>query len=298
MLRPALIVFLLTPVAAHATPLPEPVRAMIDAALRSGKASRAEAVVAVARETHPESLTEIDAMVSAYHAEEAIAQEEALAKASLLDNWTGSGEVGGSFATGNSDTVTVAVGINLVRDTPQWQHRFTASADLQRSDGSNSQERYSVSYQPNWKLSDRTYLFGRVGWERNRVSGLKSRFAEAFGVGYQVLEDGRLNWQVEAGPSLRQSDFYDRHENSAAIRLASNFAWEINPNTTFTQNTSGIFETDNSSIASLAAITSKLWGPMSARLSVNMLYESNPPDDLRKLDTVTRATLVYEFGGS
>lgn len=297
-MRPALIVFFLTPAAAHAAPLPEPVRAMIDAALQGGDASRAEAVVAVARETHPESVIEIDNMVGAHGAAQAIAEEEARAQASLFDNWTGSGEVGGSFATGNSDTVTVAVGINLVRDSLQWQHRFTASADLQRSEGVNSQERYSVSYQPNWKLSARTYLFGRVGWERNRVSGLKSRFAEAFGVGYQVLDDSRLNWQVEAGPSLRQSDFYDRRENSAAIRLASNLAWEITPNTTFTQNSSGIFETDNSSIASLTAITSKLWGPMSARLSVNMLYESNPPDGLRKLDTVTRATLVYEFGGS
>lgn len=269
---------------------------MIETALWSGNDGQASAVIAVARQTNPDSIAEIDALVGGIKGEQAAARERQLTRANLLANWHGSGEIGGSFATGNSDTVTVAIGIDLVREGLQWRHNFGALADLQRSQGSNSQERYAVSYQADWKLSDRTYLLGRVGWERNQVAGLKSRFSQALGLGYRVVVDDPFSWQIEAGPSLRQSDFYDRQENSAAIRLASNFSWQISDDTRFSQTTAGIFESDNSSIASLSSITTKLWGPISARLSFNLQYESDPPDDLKKLDTVSRVTLVYEFG--
>lgn len=285
-----------TPAAAAAAPLPPPVRAMIEAAARSGRQDRIDAVVAVARETNPDATPEIDALVAQFESARATAREEELLSAGFFDEWSGSGEFGGSFATGNSDTVTLAVGINLSRDGIAWRHSFQALADLQRSQGVNSQERYALSYQGDWKISDRVYLLGRVGWERNRVAGLKSRFIQAVGAGYHMVLDSPVSWDLEGGPSLRQSDFYDREERAAALRLASNFNWDITTGTHFSQNTTVIFETDNNSLITATALTSRLWGPVSVRLSVSTQYESNPPDLARNFDTVTRGTLVYEFG--
>lgn len=298
MLRPALMFAALSlsaPLLA-APPLPEPVREMVEAAARSGDAARRDAVVAVARQTNPDSRQEIDQIVASIRQEQERQHREELVEASFLQHWNGSGEIGGSKATGNSDTVTLAVGLNLVRDGLKVRHSVNALADVQRNDGENSQERYALSYQADLRLSDRFYVLGRTGWERNRVAGLKSRFSEGLGVGYKVLTGKPFNWELEGGPTLRQTDFYDRHENGVAWRMASNFGWQIAPTSRFTQTTTGLAEQGNNSIISTTALTSSLWGPFSARMSFNLQYESNPPDDLRHTDTVTRMTLVYEFG--
>ena len=49
------------------------------------------------------------------------------------------------------------------------------------------------------------------------------------------------------------------------------------------------------SISNTAALTSKLFGALSTRLSFNLAWEEEPPLGLEKLDTTTRITLVYDF---
>lgn len=278
-----------------ATPLPPPVRAMVEAAARSGEQARIDAVVAVAKETNPDSAAEIDGLVASIGDERAARRAAELRQAGFLDNWTGSGELGGSFATGNSDTVTVAVGLNLLRDGIAWRHRFGALADLQRSDGANTQERYAVNYQADWKVSDRFYLLGRLGWERNPVAGLKSRFTEALGAGYLLVDRPDLRWSAEGGPALTQARFFDRSENSLALRLASALLWDWSADTRFTQDASLLHQSGNSAFLATTAVTTKLLGALSARGSFTLTHETDPPPGRERTDTVTRATLVYDF---
>src|SRR3546814_12005777 len=49
-------------------PLPNPVRAMIEAALDGGKKSEVETVVSLAKATNPRSIGDIDAILAAYEA--------------------------------------------------------------------------------------------------------------------------------------------------------------------------------------------------------------------------------------
>src|SRR3546814_8582810 len=55
--------------AAGAEPLPADAQRMLDAAILSGKPERIDAVAAVARETYPESVEEVDAQIAAYRGE-------------------------------------------------------------------------------------------------------------------------------------------------------------------------------------------------------------------------------------
>lgn len=278
-----------------ATTLPEPVRKMIESAARSGDQARADAVAAVARETHPESVSEIDNLLASITAEQQAQEEHILRQASFFDNWSGSGEVGGSIATGNSDTKTVAVGLKLNRDGLNWRHRVNALADIQRSEGESTQERLGINYQADWKITERFYTLARIGWERNRVSGLRSRFTEMLGVGYHVIDLPHLQWEVEGGPALSQARYEDYRENQLAGRFATSFLWEFSPGTTFTQEASVLTQSDNSSFLSVSALSSKLFGAFSARASFTVQHETSPPDLRKNTDTVTRLTLVYDF---
>lgn len=285
---------LLAAAPAAADSLPPAVRAMVETAARSGDKARIDAVVGVAKETNPDSSAEIDTIVSAIAEERAAAREAELLSAGVFDNWSGSGQLGASLATGNSDTRTFTAGLSLRRDGVNWRHRFDAIADFQRSSGSTDQERYLAGYQMDWKMSDRTYLWGRLEYERNREAGIRRRFSESAGFGWNAIRSDTVKWDLEAGPALRQTVFVDRDENIFAVRGASRFLWQLSDTTAFSNDTS-VFVDGTTTIGNTAALTSKLMGALSARLAFNLAWEDSPPPGLEKLDTVTRVTFVYDF---
>ena len=288
--------FLCAGAALAETPLPEPVRQMVDRAAASGDEAKTAAVVAVAKETNPDSAAEIDAIVAKHADARKAAREAEIRDAGLLQNWKGSGELGGSFATGNSDAVTVAVGLRLAREGIAWRHSIQALADVERSEGVNTQERYLFGYQADWKFSERGYLWGRFGWERNQVAGLKSRFTEALGLGYVLVDEPGMRFAMEGGPALSQTKLITgEYENRFGGRLGGNFRWDWTPATRFTQDAFVIFDNYNGSFQSNTALTTKLLGALSARMSFSLQHETNPPEGREKTDTITRATLVYDF---
>ncbi len=293
-----LLVALSTPAAFAnaATPLPEPVRLMIEKAAASGNEGKITAVVSVAKETNPDSTAEIDAIVSHLKQQREAERIAHIQDSTIFENWKGSGELGGSFSTGNSDAVTLAVGLKLIRDGIDWRHNVSALADLQRSKGVNTQERYLLGYQADWKFSDNGYLWGRLGWERNQVAGLTSRFTEALGVGYVLANTPAIRFSVEGGPALSQTRLITgEYENLFGGRLAGNFRWNWSPITRFTQDAFLLVDNTNGSFQSNTALTTKLMGALSARVSFSVQHETNPPNGRENTDTITRATLVYDF---
>lgn len=292
---PVVAILLAATPAVAAAPLPDSVRAMVEAAAKTGDKAKIDAVTAIAKETNPDSGAEIDGIVAAIAAEQAARREAELRQAGFFENWKGSGQLGGSFATGNSDVVALAAGLALGRDGIAWRHTLNASADLQRDSGNTTQERFGVNWQSDWKFSERGWLFGRVGWERNQVAGLTSRFTEAVGVGYRLVDNPRVRWDVEGGPALVQARFTDRRENSFAVRGGTSFLWNINDDLAFTEEASILYQANNTALQSTTALTARLFDALSARFSFTVAHETDPPAGLERTDTVTRATLVYDF---
>jgi putative salt-induced outer membrane protein len=277
-----------------AAQLPPAVKAMVEAAARSGDKAKTDAVVAVAKDTNKGSEAEIDAIVAAISAEQAAAREAKLAEAGFLDNWSGQGELGASLATGNSDTKTFAAGLALQKDGLRIRHKLNAAADIQKSNGVTSQERILAGYQLDWKLSDRAYAYGRFDYERNRQAGIKRRFMQSAGIGYALVNSPGFKWSVEGGPALRQTRFEDFSESSFAVRGGSNILWKLSESMDFTNDTA-LFIEGNGSLTNTTALTARIFGALSARVAFNLTWEEEPPVGLEKLDTLTRFTLVYAF---
>lgn len=267
---------------------------MVEAAVRSGNAARADAVVAVAKETNPQNAAEIDAIVAAIAAERDRARTEQLRQAHLFDGWQGSGQLGGSIATGNSRARSLTAGLNLERKGLRWRHRVNILLDLVNGDASTDQERILAGYQLDYQWSERFYTWARVEYERNRQAGIQRRFAESVGIGWQILPPGRASWNLELGPGVRQTRYVDYAETRLAARGASRLVWTLSDNVKFTNDTA-LFWEDAASVSNTAALNSKISGALSARLSYSIDWEAEPPAGLRNLDTVSRLTFAYDF---
>ena len=105
-----------------AASLPDPVRAMIDAAIATGNKDKIAAVVEAAKATNPDDHAEIDALHGAFLEEqkaaaELAAQEKELAlrTAGPLERWTGRGEIGAYLSSGNSNNEGLTAALSLDR---------------------------------------------------------------------------------------------------------------------------------------------------------------------------------------
>ena len=88
-----------TPAAAA---LPDPVKAMIDAAIATGDKAKVETVFDLAKQTQPDHVEEIEALAFDWRADQEEAKrlaerhkQEEIRQAGLLDLWSGEGQVGG-----------------------------------------------------------------------------------------------------------------------------------------------------------------------------------------------------------
>ncbi|WP_086608861.1 DUF481 domain-containing protein [Erythrobacter donghaensis] len=311
--RHAVIIALLCAGQPALAELPEPVRAMIDAAVATGDPAKVRTVADLARQTNPTETAEIDALVAAFEtdlaarkAAEAEAQRAALRKADLFDNWNGKGELGGFRATGNTNNTGVTASLSLNREGIDWRHRFTARVDYQRTGGVTTREQFLARYEPNVNVSDRFYVYALAQYERDRFQGFEGRYAISGGMGYQALKKDDVQLSVKAGPAYRVTEFVDgRSESRIAGLVALDFDWNITDRLKLTQDTNAVAETGGSAVAIIdsrntsidfvtgldAAIAKKL----KARISYAIEYDSNPPPGAVQTDTLSRITLIYDF---
>lgn len=275
--------------------LPEPVRAMVQAAADTGDQAKIDAVVAVAKQTNPEAAGEIDAIVKQAADARAAKRTADLQQASFFDYWEGRLDIGGSVSTGNDDAFNLAAGLALKREGIRWRHALAATIDLQKANGITSQERITAGWQSNYKFTDRLSLFGAFGYERNVTAGIDRRFVESFGLGWRAVESEKVTWDLEGGPGFRQTRYTDgTSDDSVGFALGSRFGWQLAENLLF-QNNTGVFFEQDITLTNETILTTTLWKTLTANLSFTYQYEESPPPGLSSSTTITRFTLGWGF---
>ena len=293
--------------------LPQPVRAMIDAAIATGEEGKVRTVADIARATNPADTAEIDALVAEFHTALAArrkADEEAklaaLREADLFDNWSGRGELGGFRSTGNSANAGFTAALSLDRQGIKWRHRVMGRADYQRSGSVTTREQFLGRYEPNVNVSDNFYVYALAQYERDRFQGFDARYAISGGMGYQAIKADDVQLSLKAGPAYRVTEFTDgRSESRIAGLIGVDFDWQLTDRLKLTQDTNAVAETGGSAVAIIdsrntsidlvtgldAAIAKKL----KARFSYAVEYDSNPAPGAVQADTLSRVTLIYDF---
>jgi len=305
------LAFLLaTPVHAQ---LAQPVRDMIEAAIATGDADTAKAVVDVARTTNPQDVAEIDAMFGNFQsaqAEEAAAaaaaEELAVREAGLFDNWSGEGQIGFFQSSGNTDSMGLTAQIALNREGINWEHKFRAAADFRRNNGATDREQFMAVYEPRYQINDRLFAYALGQYERDRFQGFSGRYSFSGGLGYRVIDNDALRLSVKAGPAWRKAQFVNGTSESNIAALAGlDFDWRISNRIKLTQDTNAVADAGGSAVAIVdsnnvtlnfvTGLEGKISDSLTARLSYTVEYDSNPPAGAVSTDTLTRFTLVYGF---
>ncbi|MGB7418894.1 MAG: DUF481 domain-containing protein [Erythrobacter sp.] len=297
----ALVVYAL-PVPAAAQ-LPEPVRAMIDAAIEAGDEDTARAVIDLARTTNPEDGQEIDAILAAYEIELAAAakvaareEEAAIRRAGLFENWSGSGELGAFNSTGNAENTGLTAALALVREGIDWRHELRGRADYQEANGVTTREQFLAAYEPHYTISESLFAFALAQYERDRFQGFSARYAISGGLGYEVIDNESLSLALQAGPAFRRTEFVDNGSSGRIAGQASlDLDWTIADDITFTQDAGAFLQSDNSTFTAETGLQAAIADDLSVRLSFAVEHDTDPPTSAVKTDTLSRITILYDF---
>jgi putative salt-induced outer membrane protein len=276
--------------------IPETIRAMLDAALEAGNEADVNTIAKYARAADPLSGDAVLAIAEKWKADRAAQRTQVIRQASFLDLWSGKAEVGGYLTTGNSDTAGGTAVLDLNREGLRWRQKFHAQADYQSNQNITTREHYLASYEPNYKIDDRAYIYGVAQYEGDRFLGYFNRYSTSVGAGYSVIKTAGTKLDLELGPAYRYTEFTDDTEQSSiAARGTANFSVRILSGLSVSQVASAYVQRYNSTLSGTTSLNAKLIGPLSAALSYSVQYESEPPVGSVSTDTTSRASLVYSF---
>lgn len=223
-----------------------------------------------------------------------------------------SGEIslGGAARTGDVDSSDLGAAVKLKNESELWRNIFAINYDWGSANSAVTKNRLATSYELARLLDDRVYGFGRAAYEDDAFSGYEHRSLLGGGLGYDVLRHENRTWSLQGGPAYRVDEVepsFDplgslvspgETQTSAALNLGSRFEAHLNDVVTVSNDTDVTSSEDTSTVLSSSALTTTLMGKIAARFSVDVTYDTSAPIGTEDTDTVTRAALVYGFGGN
>jgi putative salt-induced outer membrane protein len=209
--------------------------------------------------------------------------------------WKGKGEVGIVFASGNTDTETANVKLDLAREVDRWKHGFGIAALRAETDNLVTAERYGAFWQSDYKLTDRSYLFGGLRYEADEFSGFDYQASATTGYGYKFVDTDATKLAGQVGVGYRRSkllplgvtdseavfrgDVKFEHALTATTKILDTFIVEAGSSNTFASNE--------------LALQVKMSDKFALSIGFGVRHNTDPPAGLEKTDTLTTVNLVY-----
>jgi putative salt-induced outer membrane protein YdiY len=140
-----------------------------------------------------------------------------------LDKWSGEISAGVSFRAGNTRETDISTHDTLLRRTPETRLSLDFLGNYGKVNGAQTEQNQRLIGQFDYFLSRRLYArVPDVEYFRDPLQNLAHRLTVGGGVGYDLLNTSRVEWNVTTGPAW-QNNWFDSvppGEASSASSLA------------------------------------------------------------------------------
>lgn len=211
--------------------------------------------------------------------------------------WQASGRLGLVSTTGNTDTTTVNLGLEVIRTTLPWRHRVAAEVLTAEEDGEDTADRWLGEWQSDYRLSERSYIFGALRHESDEFSGFDYQQTAAVGYGRTLIDRERQLLEIEFGPGFRRiKDAITREVESEAIaRGLIDYHLGITPSTVFDNRLLVESGPTNTLINNDAAVKVAINDRFALSVGVQVRHNTDAPVGTEETDTTTTASVVYSL---
>jgi putative salt-induced outer membrane protein YdiY len=215
--------------------------------------------------------------------------------------WAGSLGAGLAATSGNSDTSSVNVAFELMRDRG-GDLVFRASGLYLRgdTDGAPTVDRAAAEARLDFRLNERLSLVGVATFARDRFKDIQFLVAPTGGLSVQVLPPGRAEWIADVSVGLvaeRNTGFGTR--SSAALLGGERFTFRINDRARLLHAATGLWKTQDFGDAFYtlsAGVATSLAARFELKAEFLETYKRQVTDpDLQKGDQSVVLSIVYKF---
>lgn len=226
-------------------------------------------------------------------------------------HWSGKLSLGGTRRSGVTRSLSATFGAEVTQKLGRWRNSIDLEFDYDKSKGETNTHRFQMQGRSERQLTGAMYAFGLLSYKNDRFSGFDYQLTESIGAGYRVVDAERFTWDLEAGPSWRQSKITQTGEiaNEVFLRGGSQLKWTISDTAEVTNETSVLYNGDTVEIESetgagfqdsdevknVTALDMTVIGNLAARISTEVNYTSDPPPGGTKTETLSKITLVHNF---
>lgn len=214
------------------------------------------------------------------------------------EGWTGTGEFGYVQTSGNTDTSTLNMALAFTYEKDKWRHRLGATALRSEKDDVTDAERYTLGAQSDYKLSDRSYLFGAFRYTSDEFAPYDPTSTVSAGYGYTIVDNGAhyLLGEIGIGYRMEEEALTGIDQDEAIARGRLDYSWAISDSTDFTN----LFLIESGSDNTYMENTTALGVAINSRFAVKVAFQWRhntdlPPGAVDDTDTQFTTNLVYNF---
>ena len=210
--------------------------------------------------------------------------------------WAGKVTLGYLATSGNTENSNLNSGLEIGRKSGDWMHMATAHAINATENELTTAEAYELGWKSEWNMTEKSFLFGRLDWRKDRFSGYDTQFSQTIGYGHRLIDTDQHKLNLEAGAGARQSDLPDGTSiNETVFRGGMQYKWILSETAEFRQDFTVEAGDDNTYGESVTAISAKLVGNLALVASYTIKHNTDVPSPLEKTDTYTALSLEYGF---
>ncbi|ART63800.1 putative salt-induced outer membrane protein [Kushneria marisflavi] len=214
------------------------------------------------------------------------------------DDFDGEYALGYTKLSGNSNSSSLRTHADLTWYNGPWSWNLYAGINSASDENDTSAENYNLGGRTRYSLDEDNYLFGLARWRKDRFAGYNSQSTLAGGYGRQLLSGPPQSLSIEAGPGVRRDSYTDSDEKKyrALAYGGLNYRWQVSDTATFGQDL--VIEATglNLIMRSQTSMTVSINDALAMRLSYDVDFNDDPPEDAQhKTDTTTAVSVVYDL---
>lgn len=216
--------------------------------------------------------------------------------------WTGEVTLNYSESSGNTESSLFSGKSKAVREGLQWRNTFKLEGDNETAEDADgvetrTAEKYFASAKADYKVTQKSFLFGLLEYTDDRFSGYDYETSVTFGYGRQLIDTPAHNLKADIGPGYRRSEVEDTGDvqEEGLVRVGAQYVWTINENATFDEDFSSEVGEDKTVTKSLTRLKVKINGNLWGSISYEIKHTDEVPPGIKNSDRKTLLGLNYTF---
>jgi putative salt-induced outer membrane protein YdiY len=218
--------------------------------------------------------------------------------AATAAEWSGEAELGyvrSDNSTATSDTLNAKAKVGS--ETEHWRHTARAEALFAESESDGVESKTAEKYMAGWKserkLGQKSYWYGLINYETDRVTQLDYRVSEFLGYGFRLVKTERQTLDIEVGAGARQTSVNDESNDEAVGRLALNYLNKLSETAKFTEELSTEIGEESTITRSVTGLSAKIQDNLASKLTYT--FQRVETDEASEDESIFAAALVFSY---